>query len=109
MILQTFVFPHFDLPVLVCFTDVSTLTPILIGLEIFILSVLVLFSSKEKIAKEVLDATTKFVAIVAGSTMAYKNTRVSSGGSSNSYNGNDNDKDKDKKTKIKKTIKMIIK
>ena len=45
MILQTFVFPHFDLPVLVCFTDVSTLTPILIGLEIFILSVLVLFSS----------------------------------------------------------------
>lgn len=103
MIIQTFTCPYFDLSTISYYTDVIIQTPFIICLEIFIISsvagVIVLFSSKSKIAKEALDATTKIVAIVAGSTMVYKNTKSDSGGSGSSDSDKDKDKDngKDKK------------
>jgi hypothetical protein len=114
MILQTFAFPYFDLPTLLYFTDVSIQTPFIIGLEIFIIFGMVLFSSKAKIAKEVLDAATKIVAIAARGTLVYKNTKNDSGGSggsgnsdSNKDNDKDNDKDKNKNSKDDKSKEEI--
>lgn len=99
MILQTFAFPYFDLPTLLYFTDVSIQIPFILGLEIFIISGMVSLSSKAIIAKEILDAASKVVAIVAGGTIVYKNTKGDSGGSGGSGSSDsnkDNYKDKDK-------------
>lgn len=92
MILQNI--PYFDLLNLLYNINIINLdTSIITTIEIFILGGIVLFSGKA--IQLGLDMGAKAVAIVAGSTMIYKNLKGSGSGS------DDNDKDKDKKDEDK--------
>jgi hypothetical protein len=95
MILQTI--PFFDLPNLLYNISIINLdNSIITIIEIFILGGMVLLSGKA--IQMGLDMGAKAVAIVAGSTMIYKNLKGSGSGSGS----DDNDKDKDKKDENKK-------
>lgn len=91
MILQTI--PYFDFLNLLYNIIINLDTSIITTIEIFILGGMVLFSGKA--IQMGLDMGAKAVAIVAGSTMIYKNLKGSGSGS------DDNDKDKDKKDEDK--------
>lgn len=92
MILQNIT--YFDLLNLLYNINIINLdSSIITTIEIFILGGIVLFSGKA--IQLGLDMGAKAVAIVAGSTMIYKNLKGSGSGS------DDNDKDKDKKDEDK--------
>lgn len=94
MILQTIL--YFDLPNLLYNISIINLdNSIITTIEIFILGGMVLLSGKA--IQMGLDMGAKAVAIVAGSTMIYKNLKGSGSGSGS----DDNDKDKDKKDENK--------